>query len=263
MVWIEQAEYDLLASKLSFENGFYEWSCYQCVQAVEKCLKAVLVSAKVRPPKIHKLGILLSMCNSVYPSFMEIKLNFRFVESYTFITRYPFILPSKEHKSPHDIIVRKDAESLLDISEQILINVKTFLFNYSFAQHQAELVDFTNQYFTEEEVEQRLKSIVSLLQNISDFEVVKVILFGSFAKNKVRPRTSTMDILVIVKNCNLGFVDRIVYVRDLTKGNIPIIEPIVYTQDEFKIMIEDEAEGFLESAIEEGIVLWEKNSDIK
>lgn len=261
LLWIHQAEYDLKAAVLSHNNMFFEWSCYQCVQAVEKSLKSIIVQAGLRPPKIHKIGVLLGMCNYVNPDFSKIKLNFRYIESFTFVTRYPFVLPGQKQQIPHELISKQDSELLIKLTTEVIDSIKNFLFSYDNKivnlKDKSILLSLQKQLYSNEEVEKRLDHIVKLIVNVDKrtLNVKKIILFGSFAKNKVQPRTKTIDLLIIGET-NLNFFDRISFIRNLTKGGFPIVEPLVYTEKEFKHMIEEEGEGFLETAIEEGILLW-------
>jgi len=41
--WLNQAEKDLQAAKISEENQHYEWACFQAQQSAEKALKALLL----------------------------------------------------------------------------------------------------------------------------------------------------------------------------------------------------------------------------
>ena len=125
-VWMEQAFYDLDASKMSLDNGFHEWAAYQAEQATEKALKAVVVHAGWRPPKMHKLGMLFGICNSANVKFRETKFNFKHLESFTFISRYPFLLPGK-NKAPHDLIAHKDAENALNEARDVVDKIQGIL----------------------------------------------------------------------------------------------------------------------------------------
>ncbi|GAB4283811.1 MAG: hypothetical protein Kow0081_0590 [Candidatus Dojkabacteria bacterium] len=252
ILWLNQASYDVKAAKLSLDNNFYEWSCYQSIQSVEKALKAVLVHAGFRPPRTHKLGVLISMANRANKSFLGVKFQYRKIESYTFVSRYPFVLPNVD-KPPHELIDQKDAETCIQIAEDIHNKVTNFLRNRK--PEKPEIYDLGNYYYTEEEVQKRIDDVVLKILECEEMEVNKIILFGSFARERVRPRDSTMDIL-IVANTDLNFIERIQKVRDATKGAEPIIEPLIYTPEEFKLMVEEEGEGFLESAIEEGEILF-------
>jgi HEPN domain-containing protein/predicted nucleotidyltransferase len=252
-VWLSQSEYDLKAAKDSFNAGNYEWACYQSIQSVEKILKSVIVHSGYKPPKTHKLSILISMSNRANKLFQNVKFSFRKIEGYTFISRYPFVLPG-QNQIPHENITKNDAEACIRIAEDIQNKVDNFLRENK--PTEGKDIEMQDYYFTREEVETRIKEVIEKLLKTEKLNVKKVLLFGSFAREKERPRSTTMDILVVA-DTELSFVERIQHVRMTTKGSEPIIEPIVYTPDEFKMMLEDEGEGFLESAIQEGVTLYD------
>lgn len=125
-VWLEQAEYDLKAAELSRDNQFYEWACYQSQQSVEKALKSVLVHAGWRPPKMHKLPVLMGYCNSANKEFKKTKFEFRDLGSFTFVSRYPFLIPGK-NTSPHNFITLENAQTCIKQAKQILLKIKKLL----------------------------------------------------------------------------------------------------------------------------------------
>jgi len=87
------------------------------------------------------------------------------------------------------------------------------------------------------------------------FNPDKIILFGSFARGEVQER-GTLDLLIITRT-KLTFFERIKKALLACKGGFPSIEPIVYTPKEFDLLL-SQGEGFLEDALEEGIVLYDK-----
>ncbi|MFS8130926.1 MAG: HEPN domain-containing protein [Candidatus Dojkabacteria bacterium] len=254
-IWFNQAKYDLEAAKKSFDDRNYEWSCYQSVQAVEKALKAVIVQAGWKPPMTHKLGILMSICNKANNYFSGVKLRYRVLESYTFVSRYPFIYPDSQKKTPHDLILVSDAQACVAIATDLLDKVDSFL--NTGTSYEGVAPEVETYYYTNKEVEDRIREVIEKLKTSDQIKIQKVILFGSFSRENEKPRTSTMDILIIGFT-TLPFIERLTYVRELTKGGEPIIEPLVYTPDEFKYMVEEEGEGFLESAIAEGRVIFQQ-----
>lgn len=256
-IWLLQSQYDLKAAAESINDKFYEWSCYQSVQAVEKALKSVIIHAGWRSPKTHKLGVLLSMCNRANERFKEVKFNFRKIEVYTFISRYPFIYPG-ENNAPHDLINENDARTCFDIATSMISKVEEFLQHNTPTYQDKGEIDLENYYFTPEEVDQRIQGIIQELTLDLKLKVEKIVLFGSFAREKLHPRTSTMDLLIVAQT-DIPFIERIQYVRELTKDEEPIIEPLVYTPQEFDYMLKDEREGYVESAIDEGKVVYDKN----
>ncbi len=254
-VWIEQAEHDLGAAKILLDSNYHEWVCYQSIQSVEKSLKSVIVHAGFRPPKTHKLGVLVSMCNRANSHFFDVKFNFRKIEGYTFMSRYPFVVPGLT-STPHEIITKNDASACISVAGDILSKVKSFLYDQKAQIHSdIKLEDY---YFTKEEVDDRLNQIKRELLDSKEMQIQRITLFGAFARETTVPKTSTMDLLVIATT-QLSFVERIQYVREITRGGEPIVEPLVYTPDEFSLMTEEIGEGFLESAIEEGRVIFENH----
>jgi HEPN domain-containing protein/predicted nucleotidyltransferase len=254
-VWLEQGKYDLEAAKTSMDNKHYEWSCYQCIQSVEKVLKAIIVHGGFRPPKTHKIGVLLGMANDAEKSFEDVKLNFRKLESFTFISRYPFVIPG-ENKTPHEIVTKDDAETSYRMAQEICEKIVSYLDERPVQAGESEQL-VRDYYYKAEEIDTRIDELVKILRSLEKVQTEKVMLFGSFAREKTRPKSSTMDILVVGKT-DLPFIERIHYVREATKGSVPIIEPLVYTPDEFHALLVEEGEGFLESALDEAKVLWEK-----
>lgn len=254
-IWLLQAKFDLEIAQISFENNYYEWACYQSVQAVEKALKSVLVHAGWRSPKTHKLGVLVSMANHANKLFVNIKLNFRKIEAYTFISRYPFVYPGR-NVTPHDLITKQDAETCLSLAQNIYTSIETFL--QENRVEKGEVIKTDDYYFDEAEIKNRIDDMVKDITSDSKLNPSKIILFGTFAREKIVPMSSTMDILVIAET-DIPFIERIKYVRELTHGNEPIIEPLVYTQAEFDYMLNEEGEGFIESAIDEGRVVYDRD----
>lgn len=125
-VWLEQAHFDLEAAKTSRDGTFFEWACFQSEQAVEKALKAVLVHAGWRPPKMHKLAVLMSYCNNANKKFRKTKFEFRDLEAFTFVSRYPFLIPG-ENLSPHKFIKLEDAEKCISQAEAFLKKIRNLL----------------------------------------------------------------------------------------------------------------------------------------
>jgi len=125
-VWMAQSFYDLQAAEMSKNNGFFEWACFQSEQAVEKALKSVLVHAGWRAPKMHKLAVLMSYCNNANENFRKTKFEFRDLESFTFVSRYPFLIPG-ENLSPHDFITLADAEKCINQARNFLEKIHILL----------------------------------------------------------------------------------------------------------------------------------------
>ncbi len=248
--WLRQAQYDLEAAKISFEHTFNEWASYQAEQAVEKTLKSVIVHAGENPPRLHKLSVLFGYCNSLNKEFRNTKFEFRHLESFTFISRYPFLLPGKD-KSPHELITKSDAKICIDQAAKIIQQVESIL-EKEYVRGELELPA----PISENALNLRLKAVTDAL--IRTFHPQKIILFGSYARSPLPRELTTMDIMIIT-NTDLDFVGRITQAREATKGGIPSIEPLVYTPAEFKTMTEVEGESFFESALNEGRILYENS----
>ena len=59
--WLEKAMSDLRASRILLKEGLLEESAFHSQQAVEKSLKAILVSLRVKPPRTHSIERLLAL----------------------------------------------------------------------------------------------------------------------------------------------------------------------------------------------------------
>lgn len=257
LVWLKQAKFDLAAAFLSLEHEYYEWAAYQAEQSVEKGFKAILVHAGNKAPKIHKLGILIGFCNSVNPQFKNTKFNFKHIESFTFIARYPFLLPGKT-KAPHEMITEKDANQALAEASEILIKI-TEILAASGKPKEVKVSEpvFEIPTYTQEKIRARISVIKDQL--IKEFNPESIILFGRFAREVEKPVAGTMDVLIIAECDAVSFVERIFRAREATKGDGPIIEPLVYTPNEINILRE-EGEVFLKSAFDEGKLIYQKST---
>jgi len=250
-VWFRQAEFDLMAANISLEKRYYEWATYQAEQAVEKSLKAVLVHAGWRPPRVHRLQVLMGICNRVNPEFKETKFNFKHIESFTFISRYPFLIPGK-NSTPHELIFHKDAEEAVNQAKEFLKQIAKILKH----PHKKDVSEKKIlESYSEQEIKERIAEVVERL--VREFDPEKIMIFGSFARDGQKMKSGTMDVLIIAQT-KYSFIERIQKARAATQGGMPIIEPLVYTPKEFKIMTEEEGESFFESALEEGIEIYKK-----
>lgn len=92
---------------------------------------------------------------------------------------------------------------------------------------------------------------------IKKFNLKKIIIFGSFARGDYH-KGSDLD-LVIVGEFKERFIDRIGKIIELNKSDLEI-EAMVYTEEEFKKMIK-ERRPFIEQALEEGVVVYEKKEN--
>jgi predicted nucleotidyltransferase len=83
-------------------------------------------------------------------------------------------------------------------------------------------------------------------------EVVRVILFGSFARGDAVPG-SDLDIVIILTHCSVPFLERLRIYRFAAVDGVPV-EVFPYTKDEWERMI---AEGhtWARRVLKEGIEL--------
>ena len=97
-----------------------------------------------------------------------------------------------------------------------------------------------------------VKRFINLI--IKKFNLKKIIIFGSFARGDYH-KGSDLD-LIIVGEFKERFIDRIGKIIELNDSDLEI-DAIVYTEEEFQKMIK-ERRSFIEQALEEGIVVYEK-----
>lgn len=97
-----------------------------------------------------------------------------------------------------------------------------------------------------------VKRFINLI--IKKFNLKKIIIFGSFAREDYH-KGSDLD-LIIVGEFKERFIDRIGKIIELNDSDLEI-DVMVYTEEEFQKMIK-ERRPFIEQALEEGIVVYEK-----
>ena len=101
-------------------------------------------------------------------------------------------------------------------------------------------------------LESSLKSIITQLSEIP--EIQKVISFGSYAQGR-RDLFTDIDLIVIM-DTEKDFLQRTGYLYQLLQRNVDM-DLLVYTPHEFQEMQE---RGFLHNAIENGQVIYEKQT---
>ena len=122
--WIKRANEDLLVvDKLTeFEIIATSSVCFHCQQAVEKYLKAFLISNGVEIKKTHNIEFLLSECEDIDSDFAEIDP--KNLSDFSVDVRYPgdMYVPSKEETAMHkqiavsvkNLVLEKISELLKD-----------------------------------------------------------------------------------------------------------------------------------------------------
>jgi len=106
--------------------------------------------------------------------------------------------------------------------------------------------------FISRKTDKIVKRFINLI--IKKFNLKKVIIFGSFARGDYH-KGSDLD-LIIVGEFKERFIDRIGKIIELNDSDLEI-DAMVYTEEEFQKMIK-ERRPFIEQALEEGIVVYEK-----
>jgi predicted nucleotidyltransferase len=102
----------------------------------------------------------------------------------------------------------------------------------------------------------RLELALTAIKAWAGDKLIEVCLFGSFAKGR-QHQFSSLDLLVIVSDSTLRFVDRKVELERLLNQSdeMPQIDALVYTEDEILELIE-KMESFVISVIDEAFVVW-------
>ncbi len=120
--WIKKANADLDTAKTltEIDNPHTEIIGFHCQQAVEKYMKAYLVSIKMKIPKIHDLDSLLQICiqnNSDFANLNREKISS--LTDYAVDFRYP-----DDYSEPTLVEVKEYYKLALKIKEFILPKVK-------------------------------------------------------------------------------------------------------------------------------------------
>ena len=119
--WIEKAEDDLRFARVGLKESFLNQVCFLAQQAVEKSLKALLISKGEVYPKTHKLIDLAEACQKYEKGLERFRKEFRVLDEFYIPTRYPDAVPgSVKGYMP----TKKQAEEALGIAEKILSFVK-------------------------------------------------------------------------------------------------------------------------------------------
>jgi predicted nucleotidyltransferase len=92
---------------------------------------------------------------------------------------------------------------------------------------------------------------------VRDYEPLRVIVFGSFARGDTH-EGSDLD-LIVVKDTAERFFDRIGRVRDAVHGLGLDVHPLVYTPTEVGEMLTG-GNSFLETVLAEGAVAYERDA---
>ncbi len=118
--WLEKADHDLITARqtLLLPDGPTDTVCFHAQQAIEKALKAVLVSRQVPFPKTHNLLRLMDLALSYMPDLEGYRQDFAQMSLYSAEVRYP-----DDWFGPD----RDDANQSLAVAERVVVKVRTLL----------------------------------------------------------------------------------------------------------------------------------------
>lgn len=120
--WLNLAEEDLLWAKASFEDKILRGACFAAQQAVEKALKAFLVSKDITTAKIHDLVTLNHQCLKQNAQFQELEEACNILSPYYLSTRYPDVAQFEEFSEDQTKNVIEQAEKVVNFVKSKLQN---------------------------------------------------------------------------------------------------------------------------------------------
>ena len=92
---------------------------------------------------------------------------------------------------------------------------------------------------------------------VKAYDPLRIVVFGSFARGDTH-ELSELD-LIVVKDTDERFFDRIGRVRDACRDLGIDVQPLVYTSAEIDEMLAN-GNSFLETALEEGVMAYERDA---
>jgi HEPN domain-containing protein len=119
--WLEFAEIDLRAAKvLLAEEGLSPVVCFHAQQSVEKCIKAIIESQGLNPPKSHDLVMLHGRVDTQIELDEDVlaKMNQLYID-----VRYPASLGSLPEGMPD----AEDAKNFYEFACNVLAQVRAAL----------------------------------------------------------------------------------------------------------------------------------------
>lgn len=104
--WLEKANSDLAFAQASFNDfdDFYGQMCVLCHDAVEKYLKAFLVSHGIRPMRIHDLIALSTQCTKLSDVFGDYREDCAILNRYYTPIKYPSHYPTPTREQAKEAI---------------------------------------------------------------------------------------------------------------------------------------------------------------
>ena len=119
--WLEKAEDDLRFAHVGLKESFFNQVCFLSQQAVEKSIKALLISKGEVYPKTHKLVDLAEACLKHEKGLERFRKELRVLDEFYIPTRYPDAIPGSVRGY---LPTKKQAEEALGVAEKILSFIK-------------------------------------------------------------------------------------------------------------------------------------------
>lgn len=114
----------------------------------------------------------------------------------------------------------------------------------------------------DERIVKRINQAIHTIKAWAGSNLLEISIFGSYSKQK-QNKYSSIDMLVILCKSDERFVKRKAELERLLNEDdlIPLIDPLVYTEDEIMDLI-NKNESFIDSVIKEAIVVWNDFNEI-
>ena len=121
--WLKFSDEDLRAADATLGEGVFSAACFHAQQAVEKAIKAILLTKTGKVPKQHSILRLTEMSED-RELFEKHKENLEFLDKFYVPTRYPDALPGS---LPEGLPEREDAEKAVESAKEVVESVKKIL----------------------------------------------------------------------------------------------------------------------------------------
>lgn len=98
--WLIKADHDLEIVKRELrlpDEPLTDILCFHCQQAVEKYLKAYLVSRLIKPPRTHDIAVLIEECRKIDSEFDTLS-DLSYLNEYAIELRYPDVFFQPDRK---------------------------------------------------------------------------------------------------------------------------------------------------------------------
>lgn len=121
----------------------------------------------------------------------------------------------------------------------------------------------SNNYFKfDARIIRRINQAIETIKSIFGSNIIEICLFGSYCLNRFH-QYSSIDILVILRECDMEFIKRKVELERILNEDylVPLIDPLVYTEAEVLSLLK-EKDSFMDSVIQEAVVLYNGFNEI-